>query len=317
MDKHELISALKDLALELGRTPTRSEYVSRVRGGDYQLTKFGGFTALLLAAGLDTYDTRRGGKARKIDNSIFEKDIERHLEEYQPRPVLPRKPYPRLAVISDVHWPFDNARVIEAFHSHIEKTQHDWVILNGDAWDMYSHSKYPRSHNVFTPREEERLSRERNEEFWKEVQKRCPKAKCVQMMGNHDVRPFKRVLDAYPEAEDWIAEKMGKLFTFDGVKTIMDPREELFVSEDTIVFHGYRSQPGAHRDYTLYNCINGHTPVGGAVFRRLRGQTLWELNSGVAGDPEAKGLTYTPQKITNWTPGFAEVDTDGPRFIPV
>ena len=91
--------------------------------------------------------------------------------------------------------------------------------------------------------------------------------------------------------------------------------EELIIG-DIAVFHGYRSQLGAHRDYTLMNCINGHTHKGGAVFRQIRGSVIWELNSGLAGDPEAKGLTYRPQKITDWTPGFGEVDKKGPRFIP-
>jgi hypothetical protein len=44
---------------------------------------------------------------------------------------------------------------------------------------------------------------------------------------------------------------------------------------------------------------------------------LFELNSGLAGDPEAKGLTYTPQKITVWTPGFGAINKYGPQFVSV
>jgi predicted phosphodiesterase len=311
MDAHELVGKLKELALELGRTPTRREFEG-VKGVAYQLTKFGGFTALLHAAGLESPRE----KSKRIDNTIFERDIEQHLADYQPKPYTPPGPYPTAAVISDIHWPFHCQRVIDAFYAYVEAEKPEWVIINGDAWDLYSHSKYPRSHNVFTPREEERLARKHNEEFWREIQKRSPHSKYVMMLGNHDVRPMKRVLEVYPEAEDWIAEKLKALFTFDGVKTIHDPREELFLREDTVVFHGYRSKLGDHRDYTLLSCINGHTHRGGVIWKTIRNGLIFEANSGVAGDPFSKGLNYRPQKIHDWTPGFLGMDAHGPRFIP-
>lgn len=318
MDKHELVACLKEIALELGRTPSRAEFESRVKGGKYKLERlFGGYTPLVTAAGLEPKSSGRPAEF-KITSAVFEKSIESHLENYTPRAVVERGPFPTLAIISDIHWPFESQRVIDRFYGYIEEKKPKHVILNGDAWDMYSHSKYPRSHNVFTPREEQRLSREKNETFWKMVQSLSPQSQCVQMLGNHDVRPMKRVIESYPEAEDWIEQKLQELFTFEGVKTIFDVREEFYIREDIVVFHGYRSQLGAHRDYTLMSCFNGHTHRGGVVFRRIRGgETLFECNSGVAGDPEAKGLTYTPQKITDWTPGFAVMDEWGPRFIPV
>jgi predicted phosphodiesterase len=319
MDKHELICKLKELTLELGRTPTRSEFTGRVPGGSYHLGKsFGNYSIMLQAAGLETYDERRTGK--KITNAIFNRNLEAHLEEYASKApvtplIAPEPPYPKIASISDIHWPFPNKQVIERFYARLEILQPEYVILNGDAWDMYSHSKFPRSHNLFTPREEHQMAREMNEGFWAEVKRRAPDASCVQMLGNHDIRPMKRVMEAYPAVEDWIERMLQETFKFDGVKTIFDPREELILGSIAI-FHGYRTQLGAHRDYTLMNCINGHTHLGGTVFKQIRGQTLWELNSGFAGDPLAKGLTYTAQKLSHWTPGHGEVDAAGPRFIP-
>lgn len=50
------------MAQEMGRPPTRAEFGSKIKGGEYKVTKaFGTFTKLLKAAGLDTYDERRGG----------------------------------------------------------------------------------------------------------------------------------------------------------------------------------------------------------------------------------------------------------------
>lgn len=317
MDAHELSARLKALALELGRTPQRDEFISGIPNGRSHIDRaFGSWAVMLEACGLESPKRQR---KEKITNAIFETDIHRHLEEYRSEPKaepVARAPWPKIAIISDIHWPFENQRVIDAFYDFIQEFQPEHVIINGDAWDMYSHSKYPRSHNIFTPKDEESLSREKNETFWLEVKKRCPKAKCYQNLGNHSVRPLKRVLESAPTLQHWVEAYFRQLLSFDGVETNFDPRHELEIG-DILIFHGYRTQLGAHRDYTMRNCINGHTHRGGVVFRQVRGQVIWELNSGVAGDPYSQGLSYTPQKIVEWTPGFGAVDHLGPRFIVV
>lgn len=311
-EQHDLVSAVKELAAQLGRSPTRDEFIASIRSGKRLIKEqFGSFVTLLQAAGMQSLQ----GKHGRIDNTIFERSLQNHLEQVEAPPLID-EPWPTFASISDIHWPFENQTVIDRFCEYVQKHQPEWIILNGDAWDMYSHSKFPRSHNVFTPREERDLARRKNEDFWREIRRVAPSAKLFQLLGNHDVRPLKRIAEAYPAAEDWIEEALKKEFTFEGVTTIYDPREELMLDPRVAAFHGYRSQLGAHRDYTLLCTINGHTHKGGVVFRRIRGRTLWEGNSGLAGNPEAKGLTYTPQRITDWTPGFLAGDFWGPRFIP-
>jgi hypothetical protein len=85
--------------------------------------------------------------------------------------------------------------------------------------------------------------------------------------------------------------------------------------EDIAFHHGYRSQLGSHRDYMHMNFVGGHTHRGGVVFRNIKNETLWELNCGLAGDPTSKGLSYTSQKMNDWTLGFGAIDEYGPRFI--
>lgn len=311
---HILMVALKDLAIELGRTPTRDEFASKIKNAKDRINRtFGSYTTMVHASGLEPAKVKK-----KVDNSIFDVDLEKHLSLYKPKElILPQNidPYPDVASISDIHWPFVNQLVVNEFVCYVGDVKPTWVVLNGDAWDRYSHAKFPRSHNQFTPRQEDAMARQMNEEFWQKIKKASPKSKCYQLMGNHDIRPIKRVIEEYPEAEDWVKEKLNSMFTFPGVTTIFDPREELFLSNNVIAFHGYRGKLGEHRDYTLYCTLNGHTHLGGVVFRKIRGQVIWELNSGLAGDPLAKGLTYTPQKITHWTPGFSAIDKRGPRFI--
>ena len=315
MDKHEIVSALKALAVELGRTPTSGEFAQASGISKYKVQiLFRNYSLLTQAAGLDAYQDR--GKKKAIDNSIFEKDLGEHLEAHQAlAPKTSVRDWPTIATISDIHWPFQNDLVVKRFIEYVGDEKPQYVILNGDAWDRYSHGRFPRSHNIFTPREEDQLSRKLNVEFWEAIKKASPESICHQLLGNHEVRPMKQVLEQYPAAEDWIKEALRRDFTFDGVITEFDQRQELIIAGDIVVHHGFRSQLGAHRDYALMNAICGHTHKGGVVWRQIRGQTLFELNSGLAGDPEAKGLTYTPQRITVWTPGFGALNKYGPMFV--
>lgn len=315
MDQHELIASVKNLAIDLGRTPKKVEFYSQVKGGESGVNRYfsGSYLVFLTAAGLERKETKT-----KIDNSVFNKSIEEHIQSYEPVKYKEReKPYPSALIIGDIHWPFCNNFVVDKFIEYTKIKKPEFVIINGDAWDFFSHSKFPRSHNLFTPRDEQTMCMKMNKDFWEKIIKGSPKSKCFQLLGNHDIRPMKRILESYPEAEDWISERLNQLFTFDGVKTIFDPRQELMIAPDVAVFHGYRTGLGNHRDFTLMNTINGHSHIGGTVFRQIRGQTLWELNSGFAGDQYAKGLTYTNQSMSKQTPGFAELDANGPRFIPL
>lgn len=306
--QHEIVCQLQSLAVELGRAPTRDDAVAAGLSKRAIDAAFGSFSAALQAAGLEP-------RQRRITNAVFERDIQTYLAAQPPRPSLSKKvKLPKIAIISDIHWPFHAPHVVEAFLKFIAKHQPEHVALNGDAWDMYSHGKFPRSHNVFTPREEQALARKLNEEFWRDVRKAAPDAKCYQLLGNHDLRPLKRVLDQYPEAEDWIAEKMRSMFSFEGVETIHDDRQELIVS-DIVIHHGFKMKLGDHRDHNLMNSISGHTHRPGVVYRTVRGEAIWELNCGYAGDPQAKGLTYTPTRIVSWVQSWGWVDEYGPRVV--
>lgn len=58
MDQHDLISKLKDLAIELGRTPTRDEFSKQVKNSQKWVFKFfGSFTAFVTAADLEPKQT--------------------------------------------------------------------------------------------------------------------------------------------------------------------------------------------------------------------------------------------------------------------
>lgn len=63
---HELVLAIKALAAQLDRVPTRGEFEANVKGGHYALGQLGGYTALVKAAGLESYDDRRAREACEV-----------------------------------------------------------------------------------------------------------------------------------------------------------------------------------------------------------------------------------------------------------
>ena len=306
---HQVLALVKQVAIELNKNPNVDD-LQKVGISKYEIyTKFGGLIQLHTACGLDP------ARKPKITNDIFKVDIEDHLNNHEDRIVQKRKAYPKIACLGDLHEPFSHANLKQDFKLFVEKFQPEYIIQLGDAFDQYSAAKFPRSHNIFTPKQEEEIAKKNLVEFWSEMQKAAPDAKCVQLLGNHDVRGLKRTLEALPVMEHWIEKYFYDLFAFDNVKTIIDPREE-FIIEDIAFHHGYRSKLGDHRDYIQMNFVGGHTHTGGVVFKNIKNSVLWELNAGLAADPTSKGLSYTNQKMNHWTLGWGAIDELGPRFIP-
>jgi hypothetical protein len=311
LDKHELIVAMKQLAEELGQTPTYTIFRNRVKNCQVHLERLQTrYSEIVELAGLVPATKER------ITSNIFKKNIDSHIDNYVPQEIKPKCIWPKIAILGDLHEPFGSDRVKSEFVSFCESFKPSYIIQMGDLMDMYSHSKFPRSHNIFTPKDEEEKAKKRIEEFWSACQKAAPEAKCIGLLGNHDARPLKRTLESMPQLEHWIEKYFKDLMTFDGVEMILDPRQE-FIIEDIVFIHGYMGKLGNHRDYMLMNTVRGHDHVGGCVFRQIHGKVLWELDAGLAGDFNAKGFSYTNQRMNNWTNGFASIDELGPRFIPV
>lgn len=311
MDLHQLHSALLNLAQELGKTPTKEEF-TKIPGTGYALRKFyhRRYEDLLLAAGLDLNTT-----PKKITNEIFRKDINQHLSEYEAKVIQKSKKYPKILIVGDLHFPFHHKKCLESIHEFAKENQPDYIIQIGDLYDQYSHAKFPRSHNLFTPREEEKLARDLAEKMWSRFGSECPNAKKIQILGNHDARPLKRVLESLPQMEHWVEKYFQELMSFEGVETLLNSREEYKI-EDILIIHGYSSKLGDHRDHYLNSIIVGHSHTGGVSFRQVNGKILFELNVGYVADQFAKGLSYTPTRTVKWTLGNGWIDQYGPRFIP-
>jgi predicted phosphodiesterase len=316
---HELIADLKRVASELGRVPSRDEYRSLAGFSRQSWEKaFGTFTIFVQAAGLVP--------AKQKQKDIFRVDLKSLLDKKSTpsKIAAPSKQPPqpdlhgsqsseRILVIGDTHFPFADAGALSALYLVAEKLRPTLIVQVGDLYDMFAHSKFPRTHLTFDPQQEVRLGFEMANNMWETLRSISPKASFHQLLGNHDARPLKRILEAYPQGEIFFS--IEKWFQFPSVHTYFDTRQEVVLSG--IIFqHGYRAVLGAHRDHNLQNTVCGHSHRGGVSFRQIDGKILWELNAGFLGDASSKALSYTPQRITAWTLGCGWIDEFGPRFIP-
>lgn len=312
MDKHEVICLLKDAAIGLGRTPTRDEFTVTVPKSRIQKL-FGTYSAMIQASGLDAVKPSKVSKPTqpKVETPL---QITETIKEYSNKRIIRLPSYEKIAALGDVHFPWASEDSLTLVYAVLEREQPDVIVQVGDLKDRYSNSHFPRSLNIYTPEAEEQLAHEMAVKFWQTIRKLCPKARCFQLVGNHESRVIKSVMSKWPEGEHWVRDAIKEKMSFEGVTTIYDPTEELVIDDITVI-HGYLSSLGAHRDYNQGNVICGHSHRGGVSYRPLKNKTIWELNCGLLGDPNCKALSYRAQKLHAWTLGMGIVDIYGPRFI--
>jgi predicted phosphodiesterase len=312
-DLNEIVQKVKELYHELGRTPLRLEIESHGVSRHY-LARYG-YQDVLKLAGIEPLNKSDQMMARKtkINNDIFYRDITEQIESYSPKAPIKKNNFPKILCIPDSHFPFINKEALEKVIEFSREHKPEFIVQVGDLLDCYAASKFPRSQNIYTPKEEERLGIEMAQDMWKRLRADNPNAKCYQLMGNHDVRMLKRTLESLPIAEHWIEKYFKELFSFEGVETIFDTRQELEVA-GILFTHGFLGS-GSHKDYYLKNVIHGHDHKLYVQHRRIHGENIFEMSCGFLGDVEAKALSYTPSKLANFQLGFGWVDEWGPRTI--
>lgn len=214
--------------------------------------------------------------------------------------------------IGDTHFPFHDVKALKWVIKKAAEWQPDYIVQVGDLYDYLMFSRFARSLDLMTPKQEATLGREAAEEMWAGIRKAAPEAELWQIRGNHDIRAEKQLMDRLPEAECVV--DFGSRFGFEGVNTLLDTKEELFFG-DVCIQHGFRKK-GEHAKHNQCPTIVGHLHTGDVVYYTNRYGMYWELNAGFMGDLESPVFGYRNQKkIHGWTVGCGRVDHEGPRFV--
>lgn len=220
-------------------------------------------------------------------------------------------------IIGDVHAPYTDTAALKQIIVQAGRLKPTFIVQMGDLYDQYAFSKYPKSPNHDTPVKESERGRLLAEWMWASLRKAAPKAKCYQLLGNHDVRMSKRIAEKVPELNGMIGQYALEPFLFDGVETSGSDRDalELVINGAPVVFHhGWLSKPGDHAKYFARNTVIGHSHSPHTLFHRHHRGAIWELNAGYVGNPDSHVFKYG-SPMHKWTRAYATIDKHGPRVV--
>jgi predicted phosphodiesterase len=310
---HEVVSDIQRVASLLGHWPSRREYLAN--GGSHVFEKtFGSWTVALKAAGGEPSPLARGGdKERKAAiKNAFTVPIEKLTARAERKIIELPGQGRKVMAIGDVHTPWHCVETASLIVALAEQTKPTHIVQLGDARDMFAiGNRHPHTRLTYNPKEELDKGTDFLTWFWSALRKASPKAECFQILGNHDARPLKRVLESAPDLE--VLLDLSRFYRFDGVNLIEDVREVLKIG-NTAHIHGYRKH-GDHMNELRCNVIHGHTHGAGVIYKRIAGELLWEADAGTCAMGNSIAMSYTPLKLDKSIQGVILEDDFGPRFI--
>lgn len=225
-------------------------------------------------------------------------------------------------IIPDIHFPWGHPGSLSAIAALCKAYKPTHVVQLGDLMDQYFASRYDKDSNLKQPGSEWAEAGEQAAELWRTVRAAAPGAKCFQLIGNHDVRASKRLREKLSEVDAGLglSEYIASQYRFEGVTTLADDKSHLKLQingKPVVFFHGVFSKLIDHLNHFQCSVVVGHSHRAEVQFENRNGKTLFALNAGYLGAPEAPVFRYTSTTIKKWTLGFGLIDAHGPRFIPM
>lgn len=316
--KHDLLVKVKDLAQELGRTPTRHELTYSMVGGDYQLRKhYKTYEKLLLDAGLQLnvsrldLDPRLESKLLKKYKSICSKkeliqgffrhtlDLEKMFELAGNPNVL------KVSVQPDTHVKFRDVPAVKSYLKFLEYYQPDVHLILGDFPDCEGISHWPNS--SLEPRRlipEMKESRALLQEIVGVTKKATTRIYCE---GNHEDW-INQGLARMPELFDGLEElgmeiNLSKLLNLDGFGYELFPMNHLVQIGRAHFTHGiYCGTHHAAKHLSTFkdNVFYGHVHDNQSFNSTSMGGNIEAAASGCLCRLDAKFLKNKPN---NWVHG--------------
>jgi len=171
---------------------------------------------------------------------------------------IPDQEPTRIHIAPDLHYPFQNDDAV----AHILDIARgcDVIVQIGDGLEAYGVSSY-----VKDPRVKHSLNDEakayRNG-FWKPIRQQNPKARLVQIYGNHEERIYNHVRQYAAAMHDLPALTLGRLINAERFNIEVHPRSGLLIAGHRVK-HGdvARAIGSARAEMSKHRCsgISGHT----------------------------------------------------------
>ncbi len=216
-------------------------------------------------------------------------------------------------VASDCHyWPDEVSTAHKAFVKLVKKHKPDIVVINGDAFDGASISRYPKSgYDTFKmPTVKEEL--EAVSDRLGEIEKVAGNAKLVFTMGNHDMRFENRLANQAPEFQGVKGFSLKEHF----------PRwlfcMSMFINKNLMIKHRYAN--GLHATYN--NAMKAGTSIVTGHLHRLQATIVsdysgsrWGVDTGTLCETDGDQMAYGENNPANHCSGFAVLTIVNGRLI--
>ena len=221
--------------------------------------------------------------------------------------------------IGDLHFPFENKKLIKEIIKQIRIEKPNVIIQLGDLFDQYMYGRYDKNLSVIQPDSELEKAKAKAIKFWNDVKKASPRSKKIQLLGNHDVRMLVQTLKKFPEVYHVMQEAHENLYDFKGVEVKKSDKD--FVKYfDTVYCHGWAATHMAHfrsnviraHDHKAWmKVVPASNKIEGGGLKFLESYKLvkndnfsFEISAGMFGDESQLPFGYVNSRRTNWRPAI-------------
>lgn len=212
----------------------------------------------------------------------------------------------KVIAIGDTHMPWHDKKALKKIYDWVLKEKPQAIVQIGDNYDLYTLSRYYRTLEI-TPAQEIKKAIIEVNKFWQVLKGLSPQAKCYQLMGNHEARLRKRILERIPEIESLIPYNLAKC---SWVKYCDSDRDHICL-DNVIYVHGWFSKSIDHARHFNKSVVHGHRhrPTLDVMGR------LWSMDIGHIANEKSLPLSYTQSNVTNWRKAFGIVEDGNPRLV--
>ena len=224
-------------------------------------------------------------------------------------------------VVSDLHFPFFDDKVLSRFEEHLEKDQPDKLIMAGDMIDCGEISKFSKNpHTTISLKEEIQGFTDLIKE-WLRI---SPKITIVYIFGNHEFRLSQFLMRQAPELYDFI--QLEDLFNFGTLPIeIITGRKDVnkfvdnYIQEDGFTighFDKALQEPGASVNWLYQKRIRGsiiqsHCHKAAHVIKKdIEGNIYHLMECGCLCKTQS---SFTSE--TNWINAFVKLRGGAPELV--
>lgn len=211
-----------------------------------------------------------------------------------------------ILVASDVHIPFQDANAVKLFINYCVKKQPEVIVLNGDILDMFMLSRFTKGEGR-NPLEEITECRQ----LLESLRAVCPNALIYYVIGNHETRLERYVLNKAPE----LASLVEDVFSILKVQDFKIRGCASLIVNDNLVFKhgtllGSKSGLSAIKEMeaSYMSGVSGHTHRLCKYIARKAGRKFFWIESGCLCDLNPEYMVNP-----NWQNGFASVEIKNGR----